>query len=61
MKTPVMEIYCVSAKTGVDGNKDSDKSLHQDLSRFMLDEVTSCPFGREQMIRHTFRDPSDKA
>ena len=46
-----MEIYCASAKTSVDSKKDSDRPI----SRFMLDEVTSCPFGREQMIRHTLR------
>ena len=52
-----MEIYCVSARTSVYGNNHSDNLI----SRFMLDEVTSCPFGGEQMIRHTFRDRSDKS
>ena len=52
-----MEIYCVSARTSVYGNNHSDNPT----SRFMLDEVTSCPFGGEQMIRQTFRDCSDKS
>ena len=44
-----MEIYCASAKTSVDSKNYSDRPT----SRFMLDEVTICPFGRKQMIRHT--------
>ena len=51
-----MEIYCVSAKTSVDGKKDSDRPT----SRFMLHEVTSCPFGWEQMIPHPLHG-SDKS
>ena len=30
MKTPFMEIYCVSAKRSVEGNKDSDNPTYQD-------------------------------
>ena len=51
MKTPLWRFTVCSAKTSVESKNYSDRPT----SRFMLDEVTSCPFGREQMIRHILR------